>query len=219
MMKFVDVNPHKPFAQIGIENNKGEQIRWNTSYYCQSQNINTEEVFSHVNDFLATLSKQQQEGLFKTYSKIRNAFDNFVESRMLYRELTKLVGELYSYFSYDQLCYYIDLYANIQIPTAVKERYEQLEIYECNVEEFEKTTYLREDYQQLIHLCVYLRFMVPIWAEYAAFVGGGNNILKEYQMLGLISQSEVFNYINKTTGEVGKLSVYEKLFGFTYKNV
>lgn len=191
-MQFVDGYPDQPFTRLKIVH-KSESCHWNLDYYAKVQDVTTDKVFHFLNQFIATLQTSRQKALFDVYQKARGEIDAVVDPNMLHRRLTQTIKELYQLVDFDEIRQFTRYNADIKVPSVIADEYSQLGISERS-QDYRESTYLRADYIDLINLAIYLKFTIPIWAEYARLISkAGNMTFREYQTMSLLNSSQAID--------------------------
>ena len=193
-MQFVEEESNRAFSRLRIEHKK-EVVYWDLSLWQRSQkNLQVDSVFYYLNEYLKSLPEKQQRQIFEVYQDLREIMDSVVDPRQLHGELSKGVETLYSLLSYDRLKNFTKYKVVIRTPSTIKESYEELEISERG-KDFKETTYLREEYLELVNTAIYLKAMIPIWSEYINILNrvSKKDRFKEHQALILLKRSGVLN--------------------------
>lgn len=169
---------------------KGEVLDWNIFPYFKGNNALTYDVFEQINDYLRTLPEDNCAALFEVYKKIHTLLE--LPPATLDLDLKLLVTELFRHTDINQVKDWIDLRANIAIPSVLEDMYVESDENTGN----RNRTYIREDYKWLIALSVLLRLMTPIWGEYISKTSKekGNNF-KEYYAAELLRDTYLQNSI------------------------
>jgi hypothetical protein len=178
-------------SKVSIEH-KGVKLTWDVSFYNKSTTVTFDGVFRYFNQYVATLSEQQQDELFSLYTKAKSALQTTVDVLSLQHILTRIVRDIYVVVDYENIKKWIRFHRDIRIPSTIKASYAELEISERNQSEnnYRLKTYLYAEYVELLNLALATRFMTPIWAEYITMLDTsieGND--KEEHALGLLARS------------------------------
>lgn len=170
-----------------------EMISWNIFPYFKGSNTLTHDIFEQINDYLKQVSKDKQKKIFNCYKGIFSLLETPTSS--LDNDLKKLVAELYNNIDLNDIKNWIDIKANIVIPTKLEEIYQDTDENTGN----RNRTYIKEDYRWLLALSVALRLMLPVWGEYISRTHKekGNNF-KEYYAAALLELSNIQNSIPMT---------------------
>lgn len=189
-MQFVDASLQgESFTQLNVEHNGGV-INWSLGFYSRPRDIEVPRVFEHVNGFLASLSQERQANIFFAYERLKSSIDDVVDPAQVHVHLTKATKKLYELFTFEELTEWVRRNGNIRIPPSITERYDELDISKRN-ESFEDRTYLRSEYFDLVVLAIYMRFMIPVWSEYAIRLQQyrSNTSFREYQVMSVLKTS------------------------------
>ncbi len=162
-----------------------EQI-WNVSTYDRTNFADLQSLFKEINDFFAYLPESSQDIIWSVYANAWDIFETTNDPNRLHQKLQKEVRRLYEVIKFDDLKRWSLLYANIAMPSNLKNDYGPGEVKQRTKDK----TYLRDDYYDLAVLTIMLRPMVPIFGQYIKQVGKevGTNF-KEHVALGLLSRS------------------------------
>lgn len=180
-LRFKFISKHEATISYG-----SESLSWNIFPYFKGSKVLTYDIFEQINDYLKQSNKQTQSDLFEVYKRIHALLE--LPTPNLDIDLRKLVSELYSKLNFDDVKNWIDIKANIIIPSDLHEVYEVTDENTGN----RNRTYIKEDYRWLITLSVALRLMLPIWGEYITKTHKekGNNF-KEYYAASLLDSSYI----------------------------
>lgn len=180
----------KGISRISITH-KGEQQQIEAGSYTSAAIIGREALFKEVNEFLATLSEEDQDRLWELYSTAigQLASEEMQSSFMIRSSIENIVKEIYKVASYEALSDYVAR-ARLLIPSDVKEHFE--EFAESGNRNYRNRTYIRSDYQDMVVLALGLRFVVPLWGVYIQNVAAVNgNGFKESEAVKLIELAGV----------------------------
>lgn len=149
-----------------------------------------------INKYWASKSQMVQSTIFDLYRQINNAIETIEDTKVLDRQLTYLIGQLYQYHPYDDILAYVRM-SDIKIPQMTNK----------NEGYIQELTYRTDDYVGLLALVLAMKPMVPIWASYMQAIKneiGGS--LKEYRAASLLKEAGIihsegylrlFSYINE----------------------
>lgn len=165
---------------------KEESLSWNIFPYFKGNNSLSYDIFEQINDYLKQSPDEFQNNLFTCYKKIHVLLE--LPPQSLDNDLRKLVTELFSYTDVNSFKNWIDIKANVVIPSDIEDFYVDTDENTGN----RNRTYVKEDYCWLISLSTLLRLMMPIWGEYISKTSRekGNNF-KEYYAAELINGSNL----------------------------
>lgn len=165
---------------------KSESLSWNIFPYFKGSNILTYDIFEQINDYLKQAPDNLQKNLFETYKKIHALLE--LPTQNLDNDLKTLVAELFSYTDIVQVKNWVDIKANIVVPSVLEDVYEDSDENTGN----RNRTYVKEDYRWLITLATLLRLMTPIWGEYITKTSKEKgNIFKEYYAASLLESASI----------------------------
>ena len=143
-----------------------EQI-WNVSTYDRTNFADLQSLFKEINDFFAYLPESSQDIIWSVYANAWDIFETTNDPNRLHQKLQKEVRRLYEVIKFDDLKRWSLLYANIAMPSNLKNDYGPGEVKQRTKDK----TYLRDDYYDLAVLTIMLRPMVPIFGQYIKQVG------------------------------------------------
>lgn len=191
-MHIEDASPAgERFSALSVVH-KDQSLIWTLGFYSRPQ-VDVDNVFVLLNQYFASLDGDTQARIFELYEQMRNAIDNVVDPTMLQLTLTELCGAMYRLITYEDIQAWTRRHANIPVPPSIKDRYGELDISQRHMDgvDYEKRTYLRDDYLELVNLAILLKPMVPIWSEYATLLTQvkTDNNYKEYQAMQLLRGS------------------------------
>jgi hypothetical protein len=165
---------------------KGKELIWNASTYDRTNFADIDSLFKEINSYFAYLPDEAQDAIWSVYEDSWEILETTNDPNRLHQKLQKEVKKLYEYIKFEDLKRWSLLYANIALPTNLKNDYGPGDVKQRTKDK----TYLRDDYYDLAVLTIMLRPMVPIFGQYIKQVGKevGTNF-KEHVALGLLSKS------------------------------
>lgn len=164
-----------------------EELSWNISSF-DRDSFNDFNVFEHINNYWASLTKENQTKIFSIYREIRNAFDEIWDRNKLTTELYNLVAKLLDAHAIDDVHHWILYHSQVYFPNNLESEYVNL----TNSPGSREQTYLRDDYTKLVALTLVLRTMIPIWGEFICRTKQeAGTIFKEYYAYQLICKSKL----------------------------
>lgn len=162
----------------------GDQVlEWDAKEY---SGVGKTKILDDINGYWATLSPKRQADIWQIYTAIHKVLNDVNNIALLRREVCRLTKALYEQQPFAEIEYWCNLKANVVVPPTFKVEYAPEDL------PYKQRTYLAEDYRGLMHLAVWLRPMLPIWAEYLVkikphFDGQG----REKFVMAALSQSAV----------------------------
>lgn len=186
-MQFYDADPNRITVMntpglIGLRMKGEEDLLFNngktsTRVITIPNSNNFDIAFKEINAYFKQLPIDKQKEIFNSYKDIKQALTEIVEPNMLMGRLSKLVGNLYANIDYDDLSQWLHKNVNFNIPSKIVNRYEDMEISERKSDNrnYRITTYIRSDYVSLMYLSVFIKPMLPIWAEYIRIIDSGSS--------------------------------------------
>lgn len=180
-LRLVVINKNEAHVCFGKEHTS-----WNVFPYFKGTSGFDYDVFEQVNDYIQTIDRSQQEIIYAAYKSIYDLLE--YPPQDLDQKLRDLVTDFINLLDLSRIKNWIDLKANVVVPTGIDENYVPTDENTGNRDR----TYIREDYKWLVALSVLLRFVTPIWGEYIGKTSRekGNNF-KEYYAADLIKNSYI----------------------------
>lgn len=126
---------------------------------------NQENIFKHLNEYWAKMSRSKQEEIFELYLEVSNIFEFCTPSlSVLDANIKPIVKKLLSYHDLDHIRSFIT-HSNILIPPLAVN-------YEHSVDNqyTRDRTYILSDYMKLLPLALAIRCIIPIWHEYLLLI-------------------------------------------------
>lgn len=193
-MQIVSSSDKEPFRHVKLVHGK-EYINWSMRYYEKQSGLSVTGVFGDINGYWASLPSEKQALIFDVYRRISEAISNIVDAMMLKVKLVEYVSELYRHTPYEDFSKWVTGNIMIHTPPEMRDTYAELEIAKRSTagDDYSATTYLRQEYIDLVKLAIFFKPMVPIWAEYAiAFdTSSGKSNFREYNAMSLIMNTEI----------------------------
>lgn len=144
------------------------------------------DIFEQINSFWQTMSTEELDVVFDTYTRIRAAFNACWDNSDLAPILTPLVAELTALHDLEKIRYWMDYKSNLLLPQRLDEKFSEQQQSSYTRDK----TYLKEDYQQLVSLSIAIRTMIPIWGEFVMRTEDDNGTQwKEYWAYNLLEKS------------------------------
>lgn len=171
-----------------------QTIDWNIEFYGGASSVDFDGVFQYVNGYIKTLPPESVAVITNAYADARQAISGVSDFLQLQHMLTDITATLYSVIDIGDMQDYILNKSGMRIPSTIKHTYEELEISNRDQSEndYKKKTFLFDEYVDLLSLSLYIRFMVPIWAEHMGRMDGEiNNNHKELYALSLFSKTKI----------------------------
>jgi hypothetical protein len=197
-MQIVDTSSEtlRPFSVLAVKH-KDQAVFFDVDSLNLPTGMTSERTLEFINAYFASQHSNIQQGIFDAYVQLEAYLKGVVDPDMLYIKLVQGVKKLYSFISYDSVRKWAIKNADIRIPPSICERYEDLEISERSQtnQNYRDRTYLRSDYLELVYMAIYLKPMIPIWAEYAKILdqAASRSTYRDYHAMGLITQTELPN--------------------------
>lgn len=171
-------------------------------------------IFSHLNRYLAKLTKPRQDEIFDIVVEIQEEIENTNNLEETNKHLRILFDHLFKRISFNEILNLVvndhEFGKDITLPS-----FENIKMkYEGVGDNYTKEkTYIFSEYQELIALIIQLRIMFPIWAHYIEIFSSslGTNY-KEFEAFKLIEDSDLFKnkamqklvrYVHANTPDVG----------------
>lgn len=169
-------------------------IGWNVSMYGNASSVDFDSIFHYINAYMQTLPEPSQVVIANAYNDAKEAIATISDIVNLNAALCDIVETLYSVIDMSDVHDYVLNRSSIRIANSIKHTYEELEISNRDQSEndYKKKTYLFDEYVELLSLSLYIRPMVPIWAEYMARIDGEvNSNHKELYALALLRKTKL----------------------------
>lgn len=149
---------------------RGESLDWDVAktYKGGGNKSNSDDgdalssgLFDEINDYLATLSKSEQDRLWDVYRQCKHALTTGEDTASISARLRALVKEMYEIIDFDDLRNHVLKNIKFPYPSSVRET-----LSENYASRPADTTYIAEDFRGLVVLTIAFRPMVPIWGEF-----------------------------------------------------
>jgi len=149
---------------------RGETLTWDVykTYKGGSNKNNNDEgdalssgLFDEINEYLATLSKSDQDRLWNVYRQSKHVLNTGDDTASISTQLRALVKEMYEIIDFDDLREFVLKNIKFPYPSSVRET-----LSENYASRPADTTYIAEDFRGLVVLTIAFRPMVPIWGEF-----------------------------------------------------
>lgn len=145
-----------------IEHN-GSKLFWNVSSFIKGTYRPNYDPCDHINRYWAKLEEFKQQKIFDIFSRIRDGFEDNLETVPLIQLMQPLIKDLYTEHNLDAMTTWIAFYVqDVIIPDSIKTEYIQSDDKPGSREK----TYTIADYNGLIAMTVALKVMIPIWGEF-----------------------------------------------------
>lgn len=150
------------------------------------------DVFSHINQFWASLPEQEQTDIFEIYRDIQNGLDCNWTNTELSEFLSDKIKVLLDKHNLDLLQDWIMFKSDIVVPSTFDADYSHS--IENNTSR--EKTYTKGDYIKLVTLSLCLRCMIPIWGEHITTIRkDAGTLFKEFYSFQLLNKSNLINSI------------------------
>lgn len=174
----------KGITMLRIEH-LNESLLLSAGSYHSAAVVNRDELFKETNEFIATLSQEDQDKLWVLYQKVHEymASEEIRSSFFVRGEIENIVKDLYEIVTYPRLRAFVDK-AGLQIPSDVSEKFEEFSERGRN---YRVRTYIKSDYIDMVAMALGLRFVLPIWGLYIQYVSSiSGNAYKESEAVKLV---------------------------------
>lgn len=184
------------FRQLDLVLDGHEPIVFSINEFGKTQfreGVNPRRIFDAPNGYLATLTPERQEEIFKCYAEIHDALTTIGMQRVLVLTLRQKLTVLCRLLDVDGLYSYCS--ANVRVyAESVSEEY-------STASGTRELTYTRSEYCNLVYLGVLMKFVLPVVAGFISKIGKevGSNF-KEYAALNLLPS------------EITELEEFQRLF-------
>lgn len=199
-IKIINNDPVHPFGSIGVSLHDDILVFNNGGAGRKSLNLpNTigsiDTLFEPINAYFATLSKDDQAQLHTLYREAASAMDRIVDWDVLTPKLISIVSKIYKIIKYDDCMEWCRKNLYVSLPALVLENFTKTDIsMRAGSNEYQTTTYVKDEYLQLNYLGVYLKAMIPIWVEYSriTYCVNTKSLYKERHALNLMMSTQLF---------------------------
>lgn len=183
----VDGAQHNRIYYIDVV--QGEvSINFSMKNYARTTFFNSSTFFDNINAYLQSLPPDVRAKLFSKYVAIKEAYDEINDPARLHMVVQKLVTEIYSIVTFDNLKSWYLKHGRVTIPPDLKDSFEG----EDN-DLTEKLTYVKSDYYDLTILSSLLKFMAPVFGEYLDSMSDEVGVrFKEHRAFSLLVKSQIF---------------------------
>lgn len=188
---------------------KGSSIPFSINAFTRSSfesTVEKSQLFTHINNYIESLTEREQDDIFIRYSNIKNIYDSVTDFETAKRGLLKETGELYKHFNFDRLSNWMKTnVSDIRLPSTKHILAQYSDIDDRN--HTKDKTYIMSDYVDLIVLIIQLRPMIMIWGEFIRnFSSATGTTFKEYSAYDLLSETGVLE-----TKAMVKLETYVRV--------
>lgn len=154
--------------------------------------ITPEDLYSPLNDFLETLSAENQMKLIDTYKRIQEAFGTLPNTHQLMEILKPLIAEIYDVIKLEDISRWATIDQRIHVPEDVQAVF----AYDEETAHKREITYTVPEYWELLTLAIALRALMPVWGQFIDYIGRTvSPSWKEYFAYGLLSQSSLWECV------------------------
>ena len=174
MKKGVALHFHTPDPtglpyQIELYRSKSERVEFDISkLFNRNPSFNVGELFAYNNDFFASIDAKRTKRIFDLYAHAHDRLLNQLNVDQLHEEIASAIEALLTEIPFDEMCQFMRGYTIEYDRNRIKDDYASTPISRrfSHIRNFERQTYTRSAYLELIYLAAYLRFLAPIWGQY-----------------------------------------------------
>lgn len=194
----------RSFSTVTIVHDDEPDLVFNTSGYRSTRSAaaivsddeNRTDLFTEANEFIATLSDDDQLRLYECYARLENVFQDFMlqpggrTGGTLEKMLREEVDRIFEIVKFEDLRNYIVWNTKLKLPP---ELFDDYRTSDKITPLYKEKTYLLHEYIDLLAMTLGLRFMIPIWGPYLPIVQEEEGKhMKEYEAYRLLSTSRLF---------------------------
>lgn len=144
-----------------------------------------EAVMGPLNEWLASLPVDTTRRMFSIILTMYENLRNGGQEEELEARMSSCIADLHVLIDYDQLSHWVRNYGNVCVNNDIPE------VFNANHSYGRETTYIREEYYDLITLHFYLKLLAPFWPDYLNRFAGGVREYRELAILRLLDQSPI----------------------------
>lgn len=175
-------------GKILIRHGDGE-VAFNFSTF-KRENIEKNDVFTHLNKFWADQPLSFQQAVFDHYVKIGDYFFQINDKDFLTKMLQKALAEMYSMYNFEKTRDWLVYKSGITFPE-ISEEYTQ----DTDRDYTPEKTYIRKEYIDMVTFAFLIRMSIPIWSYYVRIIkdkaGTG---LKEHRAWELLKNTFFYSH-------------------------
>lgn len=161
-MRYLNVREGKGSEAVVILEHKGEQLSWNIKTYLKFKPQDDLEKCTgfvvDINRFWSILPESRQDVIWNAYKNCFNAFADCKTFQDLNKVLREELRIMFDQIIFDEVMIYVRRDSNIKFPLGLKTVVEE--------DYIRAITYLKDEYEELVGMCILLRMLVPIWSVY-----------------------------------------------------
>ena len=195
-MKFeITRSTYDGIPTTGLMTHGSESIEWTVSLFEKMKlndiPVDFSMVFSHINQYWASLQVCDQEVIFSIYKEIRIIFNgNWTANKL--PTLYVLIEVLGKYHEVESVYHWMIYHAkDVQWPEYLQESFNENRGYTAETKE---KTYTKGEYKSLAALSIALRPMIPIWGEYIDRTKDEHgNVFKEFYAFTLLNRAGIMH--------------------------
>lgn len=189
-----------------IKHRDGRTVEFSGQGYIKIDGDMASNQMREINKYLAWIEQKNPrriDDIFEGFVKAREAMDNYIAPQQQMEELSRAVGEIYKPVVYEEILALCNTPGWVKLPPDMKTTLGEDDIPE--------KTYLRNDYVELTALAIYVRLMVPVWAEFLIDAGKTyGTVRKEEVAMSLMYKTRIHDiaaydrledYIRAQTGD------------------
>lgn len=139
----------------------------------------SDAIFGPLNEYLATLTKEQNDLIFSRYIDIYNVLMKGYGDDEVDKVLSKAIPDIIAQLDYDDLSKWVRTSSGMSIPSELTD--------ETPPGYSPKITYLREEYIDLVTLHFYFKILAPFWPTY---LGRWSNAESQFRDEGVLRYYE-----------------------------
>lgn len=119
--------------------------------------------FDILNQYIQTMSEEEQDQLFDFYMNCRILFDEVTDTQELSRKIKFEIQKLCQIVTVEKMNYWTKFRANVHVPHDLMNDFDEMQDKSLVTRE---RTYVKEDYLDLLGWLLCLRFLLPVWSVF-----------------------------------------------------
>lgn len=190
-MRYLNVREGKGTEAVVILEHKGETLSWNIKTYLKfkpQDDIEKQAGFvTDINHFWSRLPESRQDVIWACYRNCYNAFADCKTFADLNKALREQFRIMFDQIIFEEVMIYVRRDSNIKFPIGLKLSVER--------DYIRAITYLKDEYEELVAMCILLKMVVPIWSVFydSARLDTGEKF-REHAAVRLLSRSRFIEF-------------------------
>ena len=176
-----------------------EKLQWVVSYFIKNTTakpvfgddevpLPKEDLFKYVNQYLNSLSMNQQNMLFNLYKQARDVLTRTEEHDDLVIGLRAIITKILDFREFSVVHRWLRINTDLVNPVKVEETF----VEDAAGRNKQSKTYIRSEYEELVTLTFLFRMLLPIYGEFIARISAYTDATsKEMIAFNLASMSDI----------------------------